>query len=241
MTGSEFLLGYVPGVVPTKWLRMWVERLPEVRLTLVAVSAQDAAEAVRRREADAVLLRTFVGGEDLHTIPLYTETTVVVMQKEHVLAAADELSAEDLAETTVLHPLDDTLGWERPPGLAGWDRPESTEDAIRFAAAGVGVLVVPQSLARLHHRRDLTYRPLVGAPESSVGLSWLREGGPELIEELIGIVRGRTANSTRGRQQEAPAKQAPVKKKQPAATQKQAPRKPQQQRKPVTKGRKPRR
>nr|WP_086820244.1 LysR family transcriptional regulator substrate-binding protein [Allokutzneria sp. NRRL B-24872] len=212
---------------------MWAERLPEVRLTLVAVSAEDAADVVRRREADAVLLRTFVEREDLHTIPLYTETTVVVMQKEHLLAAADELSAEDLAETTVLHPLDDTLGWEQPPGLAGWDRPESTEDAIRFAAAGVGVLVVPQSLARLHHRRDLTYRPLVGAPESSVGLAWLREGGPELIEELIGIVRGRTANSTRGRQPEAPAKQ----KKAAPAQKKPKP----QQRKAVAKGRKPRR
>ena len=34
-------------------------------------------------------------------------------------------------------------------------------------AAGVGLLVVPQSLARLHHRRDLTYVPLAGAPAST--------------------------------------------------------------------------
>ena len=207
MTGSEFLLGYVPGVVPTKWLRMWQERRPEVPLTLVAVSATDAADLVRRREADAVLLRMSVDRTGMHTIPLYTETTVVVMPKEHLLTASEEISAEDLAESTVLHPLDDTLDWERPPGLVALERPETTEHAIRLAAAGLGLLVVPQSLARLYHRRDLTYRPLTEAAVSSVGLSWLEDEGTDLTEELIGIVRGRTVNSTRGRPSPTPAKQ----------------------------------
>ncbi|MCP3802654.1 LysR family substrate-binding domain-containing protein [Allokutzneria sp. A3M-2-11 16] len=207
MTGSEFLLGYVPGVVPTKWLRIWQERLPEVPLTLVNVSAADAVDLVRRREADAVLLRLCTDRTGMHTIPLYTETTVVVMPKEHPLTEAEEVSAAELAESVVLHPLDDTLDWERPPGLVAPERPETTEHAIRLAAAGLGLLVVPQSLARLHHRRDLTYRPLTEAPGSGVGLSWLQDGGPELIEELIGIVRGRTVNSTRGRPPQPPAKQ----------------------------------
>src|SRR5690606_21064973 len=68
----------------------------------------------------------------------------------------------------------------------------------------VGVLIVPQSLARLHHRKSLTYRPLVGTeqrpvPQSQVALSWPEGETSELMEEFIGIVRGRTVNSTRGR------------------------------------------
>lgn len=64
----------------------------------------------------------------------------------------------------------------------------------------MGVLLVPQSLARLHHRKDLTYRPVPEAPESRVALSWPEaETTPDLVEEFIGIVRGRTVNSTRGR------------------------------------------
>lgn len=63
----------------------------------------------------------------------------------------------------------------------------------------MGLLVVPQSLARLHHRRDLTYRPLTDAPQSSVALSWPEDATTDLVEDFIGIVRGRTVNSTRGR------------------------------------------
>lgn len=66
-------------------------------------------------------------------------------------------------------------------------------------AAGVGLLVVPQSLARLHHRRDLTYRPVVDAPQSSVALAWPQEATTDLVDDFIGVVRGRTVNSTRGR------------------------------------------
>ncbi len=100
----------------------------------------------------------------------------------------------------MLHPLDDVLGWEALPGRPAFERPETTADAIELVAAGVGVLLVPQSLARLHHRKDLTYRPVREAPESRVALSWpTAEETPDLVEEFIGIVRGRTVNSTRGR------------------------------------------
>ena len=40
--------------------------------------------------ADAVLLRLPIDRTGLHAIPLYTETTVLVMPKDHYLAAADE-------------------------------------------------------------------------------------------------------------------------------------------------------
>ncbi|MEU1819679.1 LysR family substrate-binding domain-containing protein [Streptomyces roseifaciens] len=203
MTGSEdspsFRLAYVPGVTPTKWVRIWNERLPEVPLTLVAVPAAEACEALRRGDADAGFVRLPVDRQDLSAIPLYTETTVVVIPKDHVAAAVDEVSPADLADEIVLHPLDDVLGWETLPGQPAIERPATTADAVELVAAGVGVLVVPQSLARLHHRKDLTYRPLSDAPESRVALSWPQEATTDLVEHFIGIVRGRTVNSSRGR------------------------------------------
>ncbi|WP_079110279.1 LysR family substrate-binding domain-containing protein [Streptomyces roseifaciens] len=203
MTGSEdspsFRLAYVPGVTPTKWVRIWNERLPEVPLTLVAVPAAEACEALRRGDADAGFVRLPVDRQDLSAIPLYTEATVVVIPKDHVVAAVDEVSPADLADEIVLHPLDDVLGWETLPGKPAIERPATTADAIELVAAGVGVLVVPQSLARLHHRKDLTYRPLSDAPESRVALSWPQEETTDLVEHFIGIVRGRTVNSSRGR------------------------------------------
>ncbi|MFC4852013.1 LysR family substrate-binding domain-containing protein [Actinophytocola glycyrrhizae] len=206
MTGQDvppsFTLGYVPGVTPAKWVRTWQERVPDVPLNLVQVPAADAACLVRDGAANAVLLRLPVDRTGLHAIPLYTETTVLVMPKDHHLAAADELTCEDVADSVVLQPLDDTLDWAGPPGTRAAQRPASTEDAVELVAAGIGLLVVPQSLARLHHRKDLTYRPLTDVPRSGVALSWQADETTDLMEEFIGIVRGRTVNSSRGRRPE---------------------------------------
>ncbi|OXM57008.1 LysR family transcriptional regulator [Amycolatopsis thailandensis] len=218
-TPASFKLAYVPGVTPSKWVRIWAERSPDVPLDLVQTTAADARALVRDREVDAVLLRLPIDREGLHAIPLYTETTVVVVPKDHLVAAADEVSVDDIADDVVLHPLDDTLDWDTPPGKPALERPATTADAIELVAAGVGLLVVPQSLARLHHRRDLTYRPISGTPESGVALSWPDEETSDLMEQFIGIVRGRTVNSTRGRQQvqEKPEKKTPAKSNRPQA------------------------
>ncbi|AVH59775.1 MULTISPECIES: LysR family substrate-binding domain-containing protein [Streptomyces] len=203
MTGSEappsFRLAYVPGVTPAKWVRIWNERLPDIPLTLVPVSTAEAFGLLRDGGADAGFVRLPVDRTDLSAIPLYTETTVVVVPKDHIVAAVDEVSTEDLADDIVLHPLDDTLDWERLPGRPAIERPATTADAVELVAAGIGVLVVPQSLARLHHRKDLTYRPVTDAPESRVALSWPQDETTDMVEDFIGIVRGRTVNSSRGR------------------------------------------
>ncbi len=204
MTGSDipssFRLAYVPGVTPTKWVRVWHERLPHTTLELVQATASEAPQLLAGGGADAGLVRLPVDRSALSAIPLYTETTVVVIPKDHVATAADEVSLAELSDEIVLHPLDDVLDWETLPGRPAVERPATTADAIELVAAGVGVLLVPQSLARLHHRKDLTYRPVPESPESRVALSWPEaEETPDLVEEFIGIVRGRTVNSTRGR------------------------------------------
>ncbi|MFF6996432.1 LysR substrate-binding domain-containing protein [Streptomyces sp. NPDC008313] len=203
MTGSDatpsFRLAYVPGVTPGKWVRIWNERLPGVPLALLTVSAAQAPGLLRDKGADAGLVRLPIDRTDLSAIPLYTETTVVVVPKDHVVAAVDEVCADDLADDIVLHPLDDALGWDNPPGRPAIERPATTADAVDLVAAGVGLLVVPQSLARLHHRKDLTYRTVTDAPQSRIALSWREDGTTDLVEDFIGIVRGRTVNSSRGR------------------------------------------
>lgn len=167
----------------------------------------EASDVLREGAADAAFVRLPVDRTVFSAIPLYTETSVVVVPRDHLITAAEEVTVDDLADEVVLHPLDDVLGWERLPGEAAFERPETTEDAIELVAANIGVLVVPQSLARLHHRKDLTYRTVVDAPRSDIALAWPEDATTELVEDFIGIVRGRTVNSTRGRAQQAPAPQ----------------------------------
>ncbi|MEV7597011.1 LysR substrate-binding domain-containing protein [Kitasatospora sp. NPDC089797] len=223
----SFRLAYVPGVTPGKWARVWGERLPDVPLDLVAVPSTEGERTLREGEAEVGLIRLPVDKDVLSAIPLYTETTVVVFPKDHWLAAAEEVALADLAEEVVFHPLDDTLGLtaDTLPGRPAIARPDTTEDAVELVAANVGVLLVPQSLARLHHRRDLTYRPVPEAPQSRVALAWPQEATTDLVEEFIGIVRGRTVNSSRGRGAGAAAEAQPKGDPKKAAAQ----RKPQQQ------------
>jgi len=188
----------MPGGTPAKWARIWAQRHPDVPLHLHPVAAADAADAVRGGVVDLSLLRLPADTSGLAVIPLYEETTVVVVPKDHVVTAADEVTAADLDDEPTLIPLDDVVGWPDAPGVAVEYRPETTGAAIELVATGMGVLIVPQSLARLHHRRDLTHRPIVDAPTCAVGLAF-PEGQPSvLVEEFIGIVRGRRPGSSRG-------------------------------------------
>ncbi len=222
-----FRLVIVPGVTVSKWGRVWSERLPETELQVVTIEAAQAGTALAA-DADAGLVRLPVDREVFDAIPLYTETTVAVVPRDHLLAAGDELTVADLADETLLRPLDDVLAW--PGDEASGDaaapavataphdgRPATTADAIALVPAGVGILVVPQSIARLHQRRDLTSRVVTDAPVSTVALAWRKDGYTDLVEEMIGIVRGRTAHSTRGRTTPPPKTTARTSQPKPAA------------------------
>ncbi|MCK8614668.1 LysR family transcriptional regulator substrate-binding protein [Gordonia sp. C13] len=226
---STFRLGYVPGVTPGKWVRIWSERRPGVPLELVALEVAECAGAVAQGNVQMAITRlpdALRHGEagPHHTIELYEETTVVVVPRDHVLTAGDELTLADLADEQFLWPLDEPVAGIGPagrvaptersedaayrgPGTAVEHRPETTGDAIELVAAGIGVLLVPQSLARLHHRKDLVYRPVTDAPTGTVGLLWPAPT-TELADEFIGIVRGRKATSSRGQSEPAPKRSA---------------------------------
>ncbi|WP_263120401.1 LysR family transcriptional regulator substrate-binding protein [Cellulomonas sp. RIT-PI-Y] len=214
---QRFRLALTPGMQPTAWTRTWADRLPDRPLDLVQVTDAEAGTVLLNGTADAALLRLPVDRDRLHAIPLFTEVTVLVLPKDHLLTALDRITPADLVEETLITPADDVLRWTDPPGEPSLlPTPETTADAVELVAAGVGLLAVPMSLARLHHRKDLTYRPLIDAPDSQAALAWTRarEDDP-LIEELIGIIRGRTANSSRGRAAEPPATRTEPKKRTP--------------------------
>ncbi|SEG40543.1 LysR substrate binding domain-containing protein [Nonomuraea solani] len=218
-TGKAFRLAYAPGVTPAKWVNVWTERLPDVPLTLVTAPTLEAVGLLRDGGADAAFVRLPIDRDGLSVIPLYVETTVVMVPKDHAVAAADEVSPADLADDEVFHPLDDTIEWTDRPGLPAFTRPATTAEAVELVAAGSGLLLVPQSLARLHHRKDLTYRPVTDAPQSQVALAWPTAATTDLMEDFIGIVRGRTANSSRGRTPAAPAPKKPAQRQAPKPAQ----------------------
>ena len=208
MPQPSLTLGYFPGATPAKWARTWAQRHPEVPLHLRIVAAAEAAAQVRTGAVDVVVLRLPADTSGLAVIPLYEETTVAVVPADHLLTAADTITAADLDGEPTLRPLDDVVGWANAPGVPVDHRPETTEGAVELVAAGMGVLIVPKSLARLYHRKDLTYRPIIDAPVCPVALAVPEGPQAELVEEFIGIVRGRKASSSRGHAEPPPKRTA---------------------------------
>ncbi|MGO1851428.1 LysR substrate-binding domain-containing protein [Microbacterium sp.] len=192
-----FRLGAVPGATPGKWIDTWKRRMPHVRLELVPIDAETQRAALD--ELDAALVRLPLVDDALHLIPLYDEIPVVVASAQSHLLAVDDLDPSDLAGEVLITPRDDVLGPLEIPGTLEPQFPqlETTADAIATAATGVGIVIVPMSLARLHQRKDAGHRPLRGGPVSSVALAWRRDQTTADIDAFVGIVRGRTANSSR--------------------------------------------
>ena len=80
-------------------------------------------------------------------------------------------------------------------------------------AIGIGVVLVPMSIARAESRRDLVHRPVTDLPETRIALAWLNTADSSAIEEFVGIVRGRTAHSSRTNPTEPTPKPKAEKKK----------------------------
>lgn len=151
-------------------------------------------------------------GEKYHSIRLYEELPVVILPVDHVLTVLDEVPVEELAEEFLLQPASNIPAYEEVSRAwresAGRIVPEGLTDkeTIELVAAGVGLYIVPMSIARFYHRKDLTYRPVAGLDTYPVHLVWPRapKGEPRseeleaLLQDFIGIVRGRTATSERG-------------------------------------------
>ncbi|GAA3633920.1 LysR substrate-binding domain-containing protein [Microbacterium awajiense] len=193
------MLGAIPGATLGKWIDAWSRRMPRTPLVLREIAVSDQRSALDADDLDAALVRLPIDRADLHVIPLYDEIPVVVCSAESHLTAADELELDDLAGEVVIAPADDVLAVTAPDAApAAFDPPATTADAVEIVAAGVGVLIVPMSLARLHHRRDVAFRPLRDGPTSTVALAWHASRTTPAVDTFVGIVRGRTANSSRG-------------------------------------------
>ena len=186
---DRFTVAFVPGVTPARWARVWAERMPDVELWLTPIAEADVTRALRGGDAgpsaDMCFARLPIDDEGLSVIPLWEETPVAVAAKDHPLKVVDAVTVAELAD-------EDTVD--------GQD-----EAALDLVAAGAGIATMPQAVFRGHNRRDLVARPISDAEPTRIALVW-RDGDPrDEVQEFIGIVRGRTAASSRGRQTDTEA------------------------------------
>lgn len=171
--------------MPGKWEKTWLDwhRQTKTRhLDLQPVALEDQEKLLRSGDLDMCLVRGEIDRDGMHLIPLYREVPVAVLAKEHPATAYEELTLADIADE--LDVLAEFPELELPM-------------AIETVAAGTGYVIVPMSLARLHSRKDVEFRPVTDAEESPIGLAWLVSNEDPDTQTFVGIVRGRTSRSSR--------------------------------------------
>ena len=140
----------------------------------------DQRGVLDRYAVDLSFVRLPLDTEGLHLIPLYEEVAVVVVPHDHPVSVFESVTLADLEGEDVVES-------------------DDAEAGIAAVAAGAGIYLTPHAVARTHARRDVVARPVSDAPSTRVGLAWLRDDPHPLTEEWVGVVRGRSATSSRGR------------------------------------------
>jgi len=188
-----FTIGFVTGATPDKWAERWRERHRE-RLELVPVTEDEQEARVRSGEVDMCLVRLPVDREGLHAVRLYDELPVAVMSVDNELSLLDELTLGDLAEEQLVRP--HRSGWTPQAEQLDWP-PMSEQDAVETVAGGTGIVLLPMSVARLQHRKDVTHRVVTDLEPTTIALVWPVDRDDERAQAFVGVVRGRTARSSR--------------------------------------------
>lgn len=191
MSASIFTIAFAEGVTLTRWTGAWQQRQPGIPLEFINTDSASQVTALFDGGADVSFVRLPVINDNLSVIPLYAESAVVVLPKGHALADADtvtlaDLQAEERVSAELLAP-----------------------DAVELVAAGGGIVILPQAIARLHSRKDVVARLVIDGPETQIAIAWFAEQTTAEIEEFVGIVRGRTARSSRAGNQPDEPKPAP--------------------------------
>jgi DNA-binding transcriptional LysR family regulator len=176
---ADFTIAFAAGVTLTRWTRAWQQRQRRIPLAFLPTDAASQVSALHEGLADISFVRLPVASEGLSLIPLYDEVAVVIVPKDHPASAVESVTLADLASETRVA---DTL---------------SAEDAVELVAAGGGIVILPQSIARLHLRKDVVARAVTDAEVTTIAIAWLEERTTARIDEFVGIVRGRTAASSR--------------------------------------------
>ncbi|MGO2659931.1 LysR substrate-binding domain-containing protein [Mycetocola reblochoni] len=192
-------LGHTIGTSPGKWLRVWAERFPRRRIELVALPEDAGVDALVEERLDAALLRHPADQEKpdrSRRVTLYRESIALVVSIEHPLAEQDGLTMPELVGEPRAISSGSVTEVRAVAGNAD-DGSIDTPALLALVATGAVVGITTHPLARASSRKDVAVHVLADADGPAVSLFW-PDGEDAVIQELLGVMRGRKAASSRG-------------------------------------------
>ena len=171
---------------------LFPQLVPKIHKQAPAMSLfiEESYTAVLRRqlregELDAIIIALPFNEPDVITRPLYDESFVVVMPKDHELSALKEIEPEMLPDQNLLllgegHCFRDqviemcpALSREKGNQVGSVTQGSSLETLKYMVATGLGITVLPESAVGNLDSNLITTRPFVSpAPARTVALAW---------------------------------------------------------------------
>ncbi len=183
------------GVVPRLLARFSAEH-PQVQLALNHAQAWDQVTALRQGRVLAVFERWLPDEPDVESELLAREPVLLALNERHALAASATVDVAALRDETLIVGMAPTMAAAavelcRSHGFEPRFAPPASDIvmATLFAATGLGVTLVPASMANVHFP-GIVYRPLQTPAFMDVRCYYLRGEGSPLLGAMLETVRG---------------------------------------------------
>lgn len=236
---TEITLGFTRGVAPSKWVKRWMVVSPEQPLTIVPFPRpygrpgnSDGYDMLLERTAPGATPAGATGDAERthHALRLYTEALALVLPKGHDLAGEESISLAEIAERSDVRILDHPNHAPEWPAAETWEdpawMPADLRGALEIVATGLGGILMPAPLARhiIDKHSHISIRVSDPVPGGEIWASWRVDRDAPDVQHLAGVMRGRTARSSRSSEhnaENAAAAAARAPKRQPQPQKKQ--------------------
>lgn len=190
---QQLSIAFIKGTAPSKWFDRFNERTDYPNL--VTMESDDAFGALLDGRATAALIRLPEArlSADFHKVDLYEEQPGIAVPKDNELTLLEKISRKDIEGEIVNYESGNTVDIQ------------AVRDAIQVVAANVGVVIAPRPLLRSINSKKTEHREFTDGTPTHIALVWHKDNDGDMIQDFVGITKGRTANTSRQAQ--------PVKKK----------------------------
>jgi len=146
---ERLVVAFATGLHVSEAVRAYAATHPGVEIELLHLSWWEQDAPLRDGRAQVGYLRRPFDDTGLRTIPIGSEQKVACLSVSHPLAQRPALTWADLDGESIMN--------------AQARRTSSIEEKFELVAAGGGIAIVPQSVARAYPRPDVAYLPLTDA------------------------------------------------------------------------------
>ncbi|KWT61507.1 transcriptional regulator [Streptomyces albus subsp. albus] len=158
-------------------------RHPGCATEIVEIPLRDPFGPLHRDEVDAAVVLLPVEEPGLVLGPVFSkQQQTLAVSVRHPFVSRTRLDAEDLADGPLIAvegPAPDYWRYAQAPTSTPGGRPippgpavRTLQEGLTLAAAGRGAMLLCRPTADYHGRRDITFVPVDGLPDSALGLLW---------------------------------------------------------------------